>query len=121
MEKAGDGAQAPAWPLRAPDLLFVDSEEEGEVQVDYDESPDEAPGSSSQSTVENRLRLLETRLLACCALPIRSPDRPAGLLALRELSEPRDPPQGEVDSTMEEPVVTNDLDEAQSRQIALEL
>ncbi|GMF41246.1 unnamed protein product [Phytophthora fragariaefolia] len=49
------------------------------------------------------------------------PERPAGLLALRELSEPRDPPPGTVDSAMEESVGTNDLDEAQSHQVALEL
>ncbi|GMF62159.1 unnamed protein product [Phytophthora fragariaefolia] len=49
------------------------------------------------------------------------PERPVGLLAVRELSEPRDPPECGVDSAIEEPVVTNDMDEAQSRQVALEL
>ncbi|GMF69057.1 unnamed protein product [Phytophthora fragariaefolia] len=53
--------------------------------------------------------------------PNPSPERPAGLLAVRELSEPRDPPECGVDSAMEEPIVTNDMDEAQSRQVALEL
>ncbi|GMF47765.1 unnamed protein product [Phytophthora fragariaefolia] len=42
-------------------------------------------------------------------------------MALRELSEPGDPPPGAVDSVMEESVVTKDLDEAQSCQVALEL
>ncbi|GMF58955.1 unnamed protein product [Phytophthora fragariaefolia] len=51
MEDAGDGAQASQQPPPpARDLLFEDSEEEGEVQVDYEEFPDEASCSPSRST-----------------------------------------------------------------------
>ncbi|GMF51803.1 unnamed protein product [Phytophthora fragariaefolia] len=118
MEDAGDGAQA---PQRARDLLFEDSEEEGEVQVDYEESPDEAPGSPSRSTSGTAAPPTRDASPRVLRTPNPSTERPAGLLALRELSEPRDPPPGTVDSAMEEAVVTNDLDEAQSRQVALEL
>ncbi|GMF40598.1 unnamed protein product [Phytophthora fragariaefolia] len=106
---------------RARDLLFEDSEEEGEVQVDYEESQDEAPGSPSRSTSGTAAPPTRDASPRVLRTPNPFPGRPAGLLALRELSEPRDPPPGTVDSAMEEAVVTNDLDEAQSRQVALEL
>ncbi|GMF40416.1 unnamed protein product [Phytophthora fragariaefolia] len=117
MENAGDGAYAPRRPLRACDLLFEDSEEEGEVQVDYGESPDEAPGSSSQSTSATPASPARDASPRVLCTPNSFPERPAGLLALCELSEPRDP----LGSAMEEPVVTNDLDKAQSRQVAHQL
>ncbi|GMG18151.1 unnamed protein product [Phytophthora fragariaefolia] len=111
----------PNNPPPARSLLFEDSEEEGEVQVDYEESPDEAPGSpgrSTSGTAAPPTRDVSPRVLRT---PNPFPERPDGLLALRELSEPRDPPLRTVDSAMEVAVVTNDLDEAQSRQVALEL
>ncbi|GMG15841.1 unnamed protein product [Phytophthora fragariaefolia] len=89
--------------------------------MDYEESPDEAPGPPSRSkggTAAPPNRDASPRVLST---PNPFPERPAGLLALPELYEPRHPPQGEVDSTMEEPVVTNDLDEDQSRQVAVDL
>ncbi|GMF57211.1 unnamed protein product [Phytophthora fragariaefolia] len=122
MEDAGDGAQAPpTTPPRARDLLFEDSEEEGEVQGGYEESPDEAPGSQSQSTSGTAAPPTRDASPRVLRTPNPFPERPAGLLALRELFEPRDPPPGTVDSVMEESVVTNDLDETQSPQVALEL
>ncbi|GMF64296.1 unnamed protein product [Phytophthora fragariaefolia] len=120
MEDAGDGAQAPNSPP-ARDLLFENSEEEGEVQVDYEESPDEGPGSPSRSTSGTAAPPTRDASPRVLRTPNLFPERPAGLLALRELSEPGDPPPGTVDSVIEESVVTNDLDEAQSRQVALEL
>ncbi|GMF61303.1 unnamed protein product [Phytophthora fragariaefolia] len=96
-------------------------EDAGEVQVGYDESTDEAPGSPSRSTsgtVAPPTRDASPRVLRT---PNPFLERSAGLLALRELSEPRAPPPGTVDSAMEESVVTNDLDEAPSRQVALDL
>ncbi|GMF33960.1 unnamed protein product [Phytophthora fragariaefolia] len=105
----------------ARDLLFEDIEEEGEVQPDYGESPDEAPGSPSRSTSGTAAPTTRDASPRVLRTPNPFPERPAGLLALRELSEPRDPPPGVVYSVMEESVVTNDLDEAQSRQVALEL
>ncbi|GMF46004.1 unnamed protein product [Phytophthora fragariaefolia] len=98
-----------------------DSEEEREVQVDYEESPDEAPGSpirSTSGTAAPPTRDASPRVLRT---PNPFPERPAGLLALRELSEPRDPTPGTVVSAVEESVVTNDLDEAQSLQVVLKL
>ncbi|GMF28256.1 unnamed protein product [Phytophthora fragariaefolia] len=84
------------------------------VQVDYAESPSRSTsGTAAPPTRDASPRVLRT--------PNTFPERPAGLLAMRELSEPRDPPPGTVDSAMEESVVTNDLDEVQSRQVALEL
>ncbi|GMF41162.1 unnamed protein product [Phytophthora fragariaefolia] len=106
---------------RARDLLFEDCEEKGEVQVDYEESPDETPGSPSRSTSGTAASPTRDASPRVLRTPNPFPERPAGLLALCELSEPRDPPPGTVDSVMEESVVTNDLDEAQSRQVALEL
>ncbi|GMF62077.1 unnamed protein product [Phytophthora fragariaefolia] len=109
---------------RARDLLFEDSEEGGEVQVDYEESTDEAPDSPSRSTSGTAAPPTRDASPRVLHTPNLFPKRPAGLLALRELSElsePRAPPPGTVDSAMEESVVTNDLDEAQSRQVALEL
>ncbi|GMF63193.1 unnamed protein product [Phytophthora fragariaefolia] len=100
MEDAGDGAQAPQQPLRARDLLFEDSEEEGEVQVDYEESPDEAPGSPSRSTSGTAAPPTRDASPRVLRTPNPFPERPAGLLVLRELSEPRDPPPGTVDSAM---------------------
>ncbi|GMF57033.1 unnamed protein product [Phytophthora fragariaefolia] len=111
-------------PLNTPrvrDLLFKDSEEEGEVQVDYEESPDEAPGSPSRSTSGTAAPPTRDASPRVLRTPNPFPERPPGLLALRELSESRDPPPGTVDSVMEGSVVTNDLDETQSRQVALEL
>ncbi|GMF41643.1 unnamed protein product [Phytophthora fragariaefolia] len=106
----------------ARDLLFEDSEEEGEGQVDYEEFPDEAPSPPSRSTSGTAAPPTRDSSPRVLRTPNPFPERPAaGLLAVRELSEPRDSPQSEVDSAMEEPVVTNDLDDAQSRQIALEL
>ncbi|GMF21468.1 unnamed protein product [Phytophthora fragariaefolia] len=104
----------------AHDHLFEDNEEEGEVQVDYDESPGEAPGSSSQSTSGTPAPPARDASPRVPHTPNPFPKRPAGLLAVRQLSEPRDPSQGEVDIAMEAPGVTNDLDETQSRPIALE-
>ncbi|GMF62421.1 unnamed protein product [Phytophthora fragariaefolia] len=121
MEYAGDGAQAPQQPPRARDRLFEDSEEEGEVQVDYEESPDEAPGSPSRSTSETAAPPTRDASPRVLRTPNPFPERPAGLLVLRELSEPRDPSPGTVNSVMKASVVTNDLDETQSRQLALEL
>ncbi|GMF39392.1 unnamed protein product [Phytophthora fragariaefolia] len=106
---------------RARDLLFEDSKEEGEVQVDYRESPDEAPDSPSRSTRGTAAPPTPDASPRVLHTPNPFPERPAGLLALCELSEPRDPPPGAVDSAMEESVVTNDLDEAQSCQVALKL
>ncbi|GMF36070.1 unnamed protein product [Phytophthora fragariaefolia] len=111
----------PLNPLRARDLLFEDSEEEGEVQVDFEESPDEAPGSPSRSTSGTAAPPTRDASPRVLRTPNPFPERPAGLLALREVSEPRVPPPGTVDSAMEEAAITNDLDEAQSRQVALEL
>ncbi|GMF15654.1 unnamed protein product [Phytophthora fragariaefolia] len=92
MEDVGDVAQAPQQPPRA---------------------------MSSLRTAKRKGR--SKRVSSGAAHSQSIPERPAGLLALRELSEARDPPPGTVDSSMEESVVTNDLDEAQSRQVALEL
>ncbi|GMF39329.1 unnamed protein product [Phytophthora fragariaefolia] len=86
MENAGDGAQAPRQPLRACDLLFEDSEEEGEVQVDYEESPDEAPGSPSRSTGGTAAPPTRDASPRVLRTPNPFPERPAGLLALHELS-----------------------------------
>ncbi|GMF41637.1 unnamed protein product [Phytophthora fragariaefolia] len=122
VQNAGDGVQAPRQPLRTRDPLFEDSEEEGEGQVDYEEFPDEAPSPPSRSTSGTAAPPTRDSSPRVLRTPNPFPERPAaGLLAVRELSEPRDSPQSEVDSAMEEPVVTNDLDDAQSRQIALEL
>ncbi|GMF26711.1 unnamed protein product [Phytophthora fragariaefolia] len=87
----------------------------------YESSPDEAPGSSSQTTSGTTgppARDTSPRVLRT---PDPSHERPAGLSVVREFSEPPGPPQREADSSMEEAVVTNDLDGDQSRQIELEL
>ncbi|GMF28607.1 unnamed protein product [Phytophthora fragariaefolia] len=111
----------PPKKTRARDILFEDSEEDGEVQVDYKASPDEAPGSPSRSTSRTAAPPTRDASPPVLRTPNPFPERPAGLLALREHSEPRDPPPGTVDRNMEGAIVTNDLDEAESRQMALEL
>ncbi|GMF26343.1 unnamed protein product [Phytophthora fragariaefolia] len=105
----------------ARDHLFQDSEEEGEVHVDYQESPDEAPDSPSRSTSGTSAPPTRDESPRVLRTPNPFLERPAGLLPLKELSEPRGPPQREVDNAIEESVVTIDLDEAQSRQVAHEL
>ncbi|GMF31003.1 unnamed protein product [Phytophthora fragariaefolia] len=110
----------PLVSLCVRDLRFEDSKEEGEVQADYEESLDKAPGSPSPSTSGTAAPPTGDASPRVPRTPNPFPERPAGLLVLRELSKPRYPPPGEVDSAMEESVVTNDLDKAPSRHVALE-
>ncbi|GMF53519.1 unnamed protein product [Phytophthora fragariaefolia] len=117
---ASETTSAPSR-LSVSDYFAEYRRQEGEVQVDYDESPDEAPGSSNQPTSgATDLPAGDASHRVLCT-PNQFPERPAGLLAVREFSEPRDPSQREVDSALEEAVVTNDLKEAQSRHVELEL
>ncbi|GMF60944.1 unnamed protein product [Phytophthora fragariaefolia] len=95
MENAGDGAQAPL-PRRGPSPF----------------EPNHKWNDGSTGSVCTP-RLLGT--------PNPFPERPAGLLGVRELSEFQVQPQRVVDVSMEEFIVSNSLDEAQSPQIEREL